>query len=456
MNGDRASPSADGPAAPPPPPGAARSPLRALANRNFRLFFGGQTVSLIGTWMQQAAMTWLVYQLSDSSFLLGLVGFAGQLPTFFLAPVAGVWADHWNRHRLLLTTQTLAMLQAFVMAGLAHTGMLTVGPILVLSLFLGIVNAFDMTVRQAFMTEMLERKEDLANAIALNSSMVNGTRLIGPSLAGAVLGWVGAATCFLLNGLSYLAVLAALAAMRIAPRRLPHGRPRVWRGLREGFEYAFGFAPIRAILLLLGLTSVAGMSYAVLMPVFARDVLHGGPMTYGLLMAAAGAGALAAAVYLAARRSILGLGLRIALAPALLGLGLIAFSYSDILWVSLALLAVVGFAVMVQMAASNTILQTIVPEDKRGRVMSFYAVAFLGLAPIGSLLTGALAGPGALGPQGTLRAGGLCCVVGSLIFLTQLGRIRELIRPIYREIGVLPPVAAGIQTASEITVPPED
>lgn len=432
-----------------------RAFLRSFANRNYRLYFGGQTVSLIGTWIQQTAMTWVVYQLSGSSFLLGVVGFAGQIPSFFLAPLAGVLIDRWNRHRLLMATQTLAMTQAFVMALLAGTETLTVAWIIVLSFFLGMVNAFDITGRQAFTTEMLESKADLANTIALNSSLVTGTRLIGPSLAGVLLSWLGAAACFFLNGLSFLAVLAALWAMRVAPRPQPPRHARVWHNLREGFRYAFGLPPIRAILMLLALTSLIGFPFSVLMPVFARDVFHGGPATLGLLLGAQGIGALTGALYLAARKSILGLGVRIAIAPAVLGVGLIGFSLAPGLGVSLLVLVVTGFAVMVQMAASNTILQTIVEEDKRGRVMSFYAMAFLGMAPFGSLLMGWLAGPDVLGTFRTLRLAGLCCITGSVLFGIKLPALRASIRPIYRRMGILPEMAAGIQTATEAAVPPE-
>jgi MFS family permease len=427
--------------------------LRALANRNYRLYFGGQLVSLSGTWIQQTAMTWVVYLLRDSSFILGIVGFAGQIPGFFLAPLAGVLSDRWNRHRLLVITQASSMIQAFIMAFLAATGLLTVEWIIGLSLFLGFINAFDMTARQAFMTDMVESRSDLANAIALNSSMVNGTKLLGPALAGPLLGWLGAAWCFFLNGLSFLAVLAALLAMRLPPRSHPVRHRRVWHNLVEGFQYAFGFAPIRSILLLLALTSLLGFPFTVLMPLYARDIFHGGPEVLGLLLAAQGVGALAGALYLAARKTILGLGIRIAFSPAVLGLGLIGFSYTGSLWLALILLVVTGVAMMVQMASSNTILQTIVEEDKRGRVMSFYAMAFLGMAPFGTLLIGWLAEPEVLGTFLTLRLAGLCCIAGSVAFLFNLRELRAHVRPIYRQMGILP--AESVETASELLVPPE-
>jgi MFS family permease len=431
---------------------------RALSHRNFRLFIFGQGVSLIGTWMQQVALSWLVFLLTgaspESSFWLGLVNFCGQAPALVLAPFAGVFVDRWNRHRLLLVTQTLMMLQAFFLAALTLSGRADIPWLIGLSTFLGLLNVFDMTARQAFYTEMLDRREDLANAIALNSSIVNGSRLVGPALAGLLLAETSAGVCFAVNGVSYLAVLAALLAMRLPARDRPPVRGRVLHGLREGLAYSLGFAPIRSILLLLSLVSLLGMSYSVLLPVFASDVLHGGPTTYGLLGAATGVGALAGALFLAARHSVLGLGRWIALTPALFGAALIGFSFSKELWLSLPLLTVAGFAMMVQMASSNTVLQTIVEEDKRGRVMSLYTMAFLGSAPLGSLLAGWLAD--AVGPQKMVRLGGACCVVGSLLFATQLPRLRAMVRPIYIRMGILPEVATGIGAASEVTVPPEE
>jgi MFS family permease len=431
---------------------------RALSHRNFRLFVFGQGVSLVGTWMQQVALAWLVFVLTgsskESSFWLGLVGFCGQAPALLLAPFAGVFVDRWNRHRLLLVTQTLMMVQAFAVAVLAFTDKADIPSLVALSLFLGVLNVFDMTARQAFYTEMLDRREDLANAIALNSSIVNGSRLVRPALAGLLLAETSAGFCFLVNGLSYLAVLAALLAMRLPARPRPAVRDRVLAGLREGLAYGLGFVPIRSILLLLSLVSLMGMSYSVLLPVFASDVLGGGPTTYGLLGAASGIGALVAALLLAARHSVLGLGRWIALAPALFGAALVGFSFSKSLWLSLPLLMAVGFAMMAQMASSNTVLQTIVDEDKRGRVMSLYTMAFLGTAPLGSLLAGWLADR--VGPQETVRLGGACCVLGSLLFLTQLQRLREMVRPIYRRMGILPEIAAGIGAASEVTVPPQE
>jgi len=369
----------------------ALSLARALAHRNYRLFFAGQGISLIGTWMQQVAMTWLVYRLTGQAIYLGVVGFCGQIPAFFLAPVAGVLMDRWNLRRTLLLTQTAAMLQAFALWGLDAGGVLQVWHVIALSMTSGLINAFDMPGRQSFVVQMVDRKEDLPNAIALNSSMVNGARLVGPAVAGILIGLAGEATCFLLNALSYLAVIAALAAMRIAP-----GSPRgpampVWSGLKAGVSYAYGFTPIRALLMLLAFTSLAGMPLSTLMPIFAAQVLHGGPQTLGFLTTFYGCGALLAAMTLASRRSVLGLGMRIAQSAGMFGLALMAFAASKNMGLSCGLLLVAGFAMMFQMAATNTLLQTIVDEDKRGRVMGLYAMAFQGMTPLGSLLAGGIA-----------------------------------------------------------------
>ena len=323
--------------------------------------------------------------------LLGMVVFLGQIPSFVLTPFAGVIADRHNRRHILVATQTLAMLQALILSILVLTNSIKVWQIIALSVFLGLINSFDIPVRQAFTIEMIETKEDLGNAIALNSSMVNGARLIGPSLAGIIIATLGEGLCFLLNAISYIAVIVSLLAMKINEKKIKSSHPHVLHGLKEGFVYAFNFAPIRYILILLSLVSLTGVPYQVLMPVFAKDIFHGGPQTLGFLMAMAGVGALIGAIYLAGRRSVLGLGKIIVLASGVFGLGLIVFSRSRVLWFSMLVICVAGFAMMVQMAASNTILQTIVEEDKRGRVMSFYTMAFMGMTPFGGLLAGALA-----------------------------------------------------------------
>ncbi|MEA2601367.1 MAG: hypothetical protein QOF89_2359 [Acidobacteriota bacterium] len=411
--------------------------LRALRHRNYRLFFSGQTVSLVGTWMTRIATSWLVYRLTRSALLLGLVGFAGQIPSFLLAPFAGVLVDRWNRHRLLVAAQVLAMLQSAALAVLALTGVINIWHVLGLSLFQGVINAFDMPARQAFVVEMVEDRADLSNAIALNSSMVNAARLLGPSIGGVLIAAVGEGWCFFWDAVSYLAVIASLLLMRLAPRPQRTGRKsKVLPELREGLAYVAGSPPIRSILLLLALVSLVGMPYTVLMPVFASTILHGGPHTLGFLMAATGVGALLGAVFLARRRSVLGLGKVIPLMAALFGAGLIGFSLSRHLWLSLALLLATGLGFMVTMAASNTLLQTLVADDKRGRVMSLYTMAIMGMTPFGSLLAGVLANR--IGAPHTLLLGGLGCLAAALWFALLLPKLRERVRPIYVEMGILP------------------
>ena len=428
--------------------------LRALSHRNYRLFFSGQSISLIGTWMTRIATSWLVYRLTGSALLLGVVGFAGQIPSFLLAPLAGVLVDRWNRHRLLIVTQVLALLQSLALALLALTGLINIWHVIILSILQGLINAFDMPARQAFVVEMVEKREDLANAIALNSSMVNAARLLGPSLGGIIIAAIGEGWCFMLDAVSYLAVIASLLAMKITPRMTRRmSDVNVLQQLREGWTYVSRFAPIRNVLLLLALVSLVGMPYTVLMPVFANEVLHGGPNTLGLLMASSGVGALAGAMFLAARKSVLGLGKYIPLMAGAFGAGLIAFSFSRMLWLSLLLMVVTGLGFMIQMAASNTVLQTIVEEDMRGRVMSFYTMAFMGTAPFGSLLAGSVAAK--IGAPRTLLIGGLGCVLGALWFARSLPSLRRDVKPIYIRIGILPEMAEGIQQTAELSVPPE-
>src|SRR5262249_22537255 len=376
--------------------------------RNYRLFFGGQVVSLIGTWITMTATSWLVYRLTGSALLLGVVGFAGQFPAFIAGPFAGIFVDRWNRHRLLVVTQTISMLQLFALAALVFSNHITLSAIIALSVVQGLVNAFDMPGRQAFLLTMVENRADLGNAIALNSSMVNLARLVGPSIAGAVIAATNEGWCFFIDGVSYLAVIVALLRMRIAERAEGRAeRPHALQQFREGFSYAFGFKPIRSIILLLAIVSLVGVPYSILMPVFATTVYQGGPHTLGLLMTASGGGALLGALWLAARKSVIGLGRIIPTAGALFGVGVIAFSFTHALWLALPCLTLTGFGFMVQMASSNTVIQTIVDDEKRGRVMSFYMMAFLGTAPFGSLLAGALSSR--IGAPETLLVGGSCC-----------------------------------------------
>jgi MFS family permease len=428
--------------------------VRALRHRNYRLFFGGQGISLIGTWMTRVATSWLVYRLTGSAFLLGLVSFASQIPILLLGGVAGVWVDRLNRHRVLVVTQVLSMLQSFALAALALSGVITVTEIILLNLFQGAVNAFDMPARQAFVIEMVEEPQDLSNAIALNSSLVNAARLIGPSVAGLLIAAVGEGYCFLADGISYLAIIASLLAMKVVARERKREHASVLTELREGWDYVRGFRPIRSILLLLALISIVGMPYTALMPIFAGRILHGGAHTLGFLMAAVGVGALMGAVVLATRKSVLGLGRVIALTAGGFGASLFFFAASRQLWLSLLLLVVTGFCFMQQMAASNTVLQTIVDDSKRGRVMSFYAMAFQGAAPFGSLIAGAAASH--IGAPHTLMIGGAICVVGAVVFAVELPALRQHIRPIYARIGILPEIANGIRAATILQEPPED
>jgi MFS family permease len=412
-----------------------RLTFRALGHRNYRLFFGGQGISLIGTWMQQTAMSWLVYQMTHSAFFLGLVMFSRQIPALFLMPLAGVLTDRWNRHRILVITQSLAMAQALALAFLDLGGLLTIGFIIILSFFLGMVNAFDMPTRQAFVPDLIEKKEDLGNAIALNSFIFNGARLLGPSMAGLLISLLGEGLCFLLNGVSFLAVIAALEAMEIKAAQGKTAGSPFREELKTGFTYALGFPPIRSILLFLSLISLVGMGNFTLMPVFARDILHGGPDTLGFLMAASGLGALMGAIFLASRKSVWGLGKMIALASFIFGVGILIFSLSRIFLLSFLALGCAGFGMMVQMASSNTILQTIVDDDKRGRVMSLFTLSFMGTAPLGSLLAGSLAHW--IGATFTLLIAGVLCLGASFSFLWRLPRLRAMIHPIYVQKGIM-------------------
>jgi MFS family permease len=409
--------------------------LRALRHRNYRLFFGGQAVSLIGTWMQQIAMSWLAYRLTGSAFLLGVIGFSAHIPVFLFASIAGVYSDRWNKHRVLLVTQTLSMIQALTLAVLTLTGVVHVWHLIVLSAGLGLINAFDIPSRQSFVVEMIEERQDLGNAIALNSLIFNSARLLGPTIAGFMIAFFSEGVCFLLNGISFIAILAMLLAMRIPPKERAGQATRVLQGLREGYSYAFGFAPIRYVLLQLALGSFMSMSYSVLLPVFAKDILQGGPQTMGFLMAAAGVGAITGSLYLASRGTVLGLGRVIALAFTVFGAGLVLFSQSRIFPLSLCMMYLIGAGIMVQVASSNTILQTIVDDDKRGRVMSFFSMAVMGMAPFGSLFTGTLASH--IGAPDTLVLCGAISAIGAFAFARKLPEIRKLVRPIYVRMGIL-------------------
>jgi MFS family permease len=409
---------------------------RALRHRNFRLFFGGQTISLIGTWMTRIATSWLVYRLTHSALLLGTVSFAGQIPTFIFAPFAGVWIDRLDRRKVLVWTQTLAMVQSFALAGLTFSGLITIRWILILSVLQGIINAFDMPGRQSFMVQMVEDRADLGNAIAINSSMVNVARLIGPSLAGMLIAISSEAWCFLIDGISYIAVIVSLLIMRVHLPAVIRKASSTFHEMKEGWSYVSGFVPIRTILLLFAVVSLMGMPFVVLMPVFAVNVLHGGPHTLGFLMGAMGTGALVSALSLAVRRNVRGLIRMIPMAAAVFGLGLVGFGLSHSIWLSMVTAMIAGAGMMQGMAASNTIIQTLVSEDKRGRVMSYYTMAFVGMAPFGSLLAGWMAH--VIGAPWTVIVNGAVVVLGALWFFTRLPALRVVVRPIYQEMGIIP------------------
>ena len=429
---------------------SAKVVLRSLRHRNYRLFFIGQGTSLIGTWMQSVAMSWLAYRMTNSPFFLGVIAFAGQVPTFIMAPFAGVIADRFSRHRIVIGTQICSMIQALILAMLVYTGHVTAWHLIVLSAVLGLINGFDIPTRQAFVYELVDSPEDLPNAIALNSFIFNGARLVGPSIAGLVIYAAGEGPCFLLNTVSYIAVLMALLMMRLKKTSLPRHNGPVLGGLKEGLVYAWHFMPIRMVLLLLSYISLIGMPYAVLMPVFARDILGGGPQTLGFLLGAVGVGALIGAIYLASRKTIRGLGRIIVIGICVFGFGVIAFSFSTLLWLSLALVLLAGFGIMLQMASINTLLQTIVDDDKRGRVMSLYTMSFIGMAPFGSLMAGSAATH--IGAPNTLRISGLLCIVAALVLLKKLPELRKHVHPIYVQKGIIPQVATGLSSAAQLTL----
>jgi MFS family permease len=388
--------------------------FRAMQHRNFQLFIGGQLVSLIGTWMQSTAQLWLVYKMTGSAALLGVFGFANQVPILFLASIGGYVGDRYNRHHGVIITQLVSMLLAFALAALTFAQAITVWEIIAIAFLVGVVNAFDVPIRQAFLVQMVVR-EDLPNAIALNSSIFNGARVVGPAIAGFALAWKGPAWCFLFNGLSFFAVLAALLAMRIQKIvvKSPEGSP--FQNFIQGFRFAMSDMPVRSALLLLSLLSLLGLQYSVFLPIFASDILHRGAKGFGLLMSAAGVGAVLGALYFAGRTSYKGLARWIAGTALTTGTGLIIFSQSHVFWFSAAVLLFVGFAATVQMAATNTIVQSRVPDELRGRVMAVYATMFMGVQPVGSLIAGGVAKH--IGAPSTLAVFGVLVLIGSLVFL---------------------------------------
>ncbi|MGA8406424.1 MAG: MFS transporter [Candidatus Acidiferrales bacterium] len=409
---------------------------RALRHRNFKLYFAGQSVSLIGTWMTRLATGWLVYRLTHSALLLGIVSFSGQILAFLLGPFAGVWVERLNRRKLLVWTQAAAAVQSLAMAALTLAHVITLWEIIVLAALQGAINAFDMPGRQSFLVQMVEDRNDLSNAIAINSSMANGARLIGPAIAGLVIAAVGEGWCFLIDGVSYLAVIASLVMMRIQPLEISLHAASMFEQMREGWDYVRTFRPMRSILLLFVLISLMGYPYMVLLPIFAGHVLRGGAATLGWLTGASGIGALISAISLAVRKSVAGLTRMLQIAAAMLGGALILFGLSHTLWLSLVLMVFAGFGMIQSASVSNTIIQALVPEDKRARVMGYYTMAFFGGAPFGSLLAGALAHR--IGAPYTVMILGAFCVAGSLWFTGERPKIREMMRPIYQEKGLLP------------------
>lgn len=424
----------------PTAPSRFRSTIRALRHPNYRLFFIGQLISLIGSWMQTVAQSWLVYRLTGSSALLGSVNFASQIPIFLLSPLGGAVADRYSRHRIVIATQIASMLLAAILAALALSGAVRVWQIFVLSSLLGIVNAFDIPARQAFLVEMTNR-EDLMNAIALNSSAFNGARIAGPAIAGILVSLVGEGWCFFANAVSYIAVIAGLLMMQVTPRKAPRITASAVRHVIEGFRFVADTAPIRALLLLVGLSSLAGMPYSVLMPIFADRILNAGPQGLGILMGISGIGALMAALILASRHTVRGLGRWVALAAGVFSVTLIVFAYSRNFWLTAALLVPIGFSVMIQLGSSNTLIQSMTPDHLRGRVLAAYSMMMMGMAPIGALLSGVLAER--IGAPATVAGGAVACGFGAAAFAYYLPGLREEARElILAQSTAIPPEAS--------------
>lgn len=403
--------------------------LRVFKYRNYRLFFMGQGVSLIGNWMQHIAMSWLVYRLTNSGFLLGFVSFVGQIPSLFITPFSGVLADKHNRRNMLIIMQFLSMCQAIILAMLVLFKLISVPQIIILSAFLGIINAFDAPIRQSFTIDIIEKKEDLVNAIAMNSAMFNGARLVGPPIAGFIISITGEGICFLINALTYICVIYALFLMKLRPYEIRHKDSHILEKLKEGFKYSSGYMPIKYLLLLTMLVSLTGVPYVIFLPIFAKEVFHGGAQTLGFLMGGVGIGALCGAGFLASRKSNIKLWNTIALASWVFGIGVTCFSLSKKIELSLVLMALCGFGLMVQLATTNTVLQTIVEDDKRGRVMGFYILAFMGVTPFGNLIAGFFADR--IGAPTTLFIGGILTLFSAFLFTMKVKQIKEFLKPFY-------------------------
>lgn len=418
--------------------------FRSLGSRNYRLFFAGQGVSLIGTWMQNVALNWLLFRITGSPFMLGAATFAGQIPIFILAPVSGVIGDRFDRRKILIAVQCASMIQAFILAGITLAGVVEAWHLIVLAFFLGIINAFELPIRQALVFDLLDDKRDLPNAIALNSSLFNGSRLIGPAVAGMIVAIAGEGICFLINAVSYLASISAFTAMEIRRTFREKKESRVLAEIKEGIRYAAGSSPVKELLILIALISFFGLTFPVLLPVFASEVLHGDSHTFGLLVSSAGAGAFTATLYLAARSSIRGLGRVVNIALYAISAGFVVFSFSTILYISMAALFVVGFTSIVVIASCNTILQTVVDESKRGRVMSLYVMAFTGTAPVGGLIAGSISE--VAGAPVTLAACGICCLVIAFLFTMMLPGVMRSSRSLFSTVDFKrEPVHADIE-----------
>ena len=405
--------------------------FRSLQSRNYALFFSGQSISLIGTWTQRIATAWLVYRLTNSAWLLGVAGFASQLPTFLLSPYAGVITDRMDRYKVLMVTQILAMIQATILCTLFYMQVIQVWQIIILGISLGLINAFDVPARQSLVVKMVDDKNDLGNAIALNSSMVNAARLIGPSVAGILIASFGEGICFLINAISYLFVLTTLSFIQIKPEKIVLSGKNILHEFKEGFYYTFRNVPMRTLILLLAMVSLVGLPYTVLMPIFSGKILHGSSHTFGFLMAATGIGALAGSLYMASLKSVIGLEKLIPVSTIIFGSGIVLFAFSRNIYLSMFILLFVGLGMIFQMAATNTIIQTIVEENKRGRVLSFYTMAFMGTAPFGSILAGWSAN--AVGAPNTFIIGGLLCIVSAGLYFIKLPEIERLLQIAYNE-----------------------
>jgi MFS family permease len=415
---------------------AVKSVFSSLSSRNYRIYFAGQGISLIGTWMQNIAMSWLIYRLTGSVFLLGLIGFTSQIPTFVLSPFTGVLTDRYNRHRIMVLAQVFFMLQAFTMAMLVLYNLIVVWHIIVLSLFFGIISAFDAPARQSLVIDLIDDPRNLGNAIALNSALFNGARLIGPAIAGVTISAVGEGICFLLNAISFVAVIVALLLLKIPLKPVMNKVNRFREEFTEGIRYTFRSVPIRTLIILLAVLSLVGFPFIVLLPAYAKEILKGSSDTLGFLMSALGAGALTGALIMAARKSVLGLGRVIAINTGLLGLAVVLASLSTRMYFSLTVFYFGGLSMILSLAAINTMLQTIADEDKRGRVMSFYAMALMGTTPIGNLLAGTIAS--GIGIPYTLLTGGIITMLAGIWFQVNRKSLRSYIHPIYRSKGILP------------------